>query len=173
MDKCTHLNCSYPEANKKYHLCTIHNWERMHPGQDYYVEHNKKSKVYQDRMREKELKRPPKIYSFTTKAVPKPIKSISKKQAKIDSEYSKVRKHFLALNSKCQVQGCQCEATDVHHKRGRGRGYFDQWATDNSIYLTIDTRWFFASCREHHTLIEVNPEWAKEEGYSLNRLNNE
>lgn len=169
MNNCSHKDCNYPVVNKKYNLCTIHNWERLHPGKDYYLEQGNKAKEYSDRMREKELKRPKKIYKSNPKPS-KPIRQVSKKQAKIDSEYSKVRKKFIALNPVCKVAGCQCEATEVHHMRGRGRGYWDQWARDNNICLTVDTRWFFPICHDHHRKATDDSKWAMDNGYSLSRL---
>jgi len=63
---------------------------------------------------------------------------------------------FLNDNPFCKV--CGKSATDVHHMRGKiGED------------LT-DSRYFLAVCRGCHTLIEENPTWAKEKGYSLNRL---
>ncbi|WP_262885687.1 hypothetical protein [Myroides sp. LoEW2-1] len=36
--------------------------------------------------------------------------------------------------------------------------------------LFLDTRYWLAVSREGHRMIEENPKWAKEKGYSLNRL---
>jgi len=50
------------------------------------------------------------------------------------------------------------ETTDIHHKKGR----------IGKLYLDI-TFWIALS-REGHCMVEENPEWAKENGYSLDRL---
>ena len=75
-------------------------------------------------------------------------------------EYSKLRSAFLVIHSKCQAKllGCTGEATDVHHKAGRG---------DN--HLKIST--WLAVCRNCHQWIELNPTEAKELGFSETRLN--
>ena len=65
---------------------------------------------------------------------------------------------FLESLIFCQVKGCKGLATEVHHKKGRiGK-------------LLTDIRYFLGVCRECHNKIELNPTWAKENGYSLNRL---
>ena len=88
----------------------------------------------------------------------KPIANRSKKRLAQESEYSKLRKVFLTIHNKCEVNGCSKEATDIHHVIGRiGDRLTDQ---DN----------FLAVCREHHRYIEEHPEWAKANGYSKNRL---
>jgi cytochrome c553 len=74
-------------------------------------------------------------------------------------EYGKKRAAFLIVHSICQAKlvGCTGEATDVHHKAGRGENH-----------LKIST--WLAVCRSCHNWIEVNPTEAKELGFSENRL---
>jgi hypothetical protein len=36
--------------------------------------------------------------------------------------------------------------------------------------LLYDERYFMAVCKEHHRIIEDNPDAAKQNGYSLSRL---
>jgi len=50
------------------------------------------------------------------------------------------------------------ETTDIHHKKGR----------IGKLYL--ETTFWIALSREGHRMVEENPEWAKEQGYSLDRL---
>jgi hypothetical protein len=88
-----------------------------------------------------------------------PIKKVSDKRSKENVEYLKLRVKFLNENTKCYV--CSKSATEVHHKKGR----------DNS-FLT-DIRYFLPVCRDCHTKIELNPVWAKENGYSLNRTHDD
>lgn len=91
-------------------------------------------------------------------AVAEPIEKRSKKGKKDDQEYTKIKREFLIANPRCQVEKCNHVSEDVHHKRGRvGK-------------LLTDVRYFLAVCRKHHKIIEDNPLWAKENGYSESRL---
>lgn len=94
-------------------------------------------------------------------ATPKPrtpIKPVSDKQAKLNRIYGVAATKFKEDHPVCQVEGCILAATDVHHKAGRiGEKLLDQ-------------RTWLAVCRAHHLQIESNPEWAKKNGYSENRL---
>jgi hypothetical protein len=89
---------------------------------------------------------------------PEQIKKVSDKRKSENKEYTKLRKLFLAEYTICQVKGCKELPTEVHHKKGRiGK-------------LLTDTSYFLGVCRECHSKIELEPLWAKENGYSLNRL---
>ena len=98
----------------------------------------------------------------------KPIPKKTKKKTVEDLQYRVKRIEFLGKpeNKKCPITGQQ--TTDVHHKKGRV-GFADQWARDNNISLTLDTRFWVALSRDGHRYVEDNPEWAKENGYSLSR----
>ena len=88
---------------------------------------------------------------------PKPrtrIRAVAKKRVARNAEYAKLRREFLAEHPFCQVRGCGSHSCDVHHKARRGR-----------FLLRVDT--FLSCCRDHHTKIEENPEWAKANGYLL------
>jgi hypothetical protein len=91
------------------------------------------------------------------------IKPVSDKQSKLNAGYAKLRKVFFSdpknLSCKAQLHGCTYDATDVHHKKGRG------------IYL-IDISTWLAVCRSCHHWIEENPEEAKNLGLSESRLKN-
>lgn len=89
---------------------------------------------------------------------PDPIKKVSNKRKVENKEYTKLRKAFLESSIYCQVKGCKKLATEVHHKKGR----IGKLLTDISYFLGV--------CRECHNKIELEPLWAKENGYSLNRL---
>lgn len=99
----------------------------------------------------------------------KPIPKKSKKKTVEDLQYNVLRIEFLGKkeNQKCPITGKP--TTDIHHKKGRV-GYADEWARDNKVSLTLDTRYWVALSREGHKQVENNPEWAKENGYSLSRL---
>ncbi len=91
------------------------------------------------------------------KIKPKPskISHLSNKRKKENKEYLTLREVFLN-NKFCPITGDP--ATQVHHKKGRiGK-------------LLTDVRFWLAVSAEGHKKIEENPEWAKEKGYSLNRL---
>jgi len=97
------------------------------------------------------------------------IKPVSDKRKEENSLYSLVRAFWLLLHPICQFKGCEREATDLHHVRGRV-GFLDDWAREHGITLLIDIRKFIGLCRDHHSYIEEHPEFAKKEGYSENRL---
>lgn len=88
------------------------------------------------------------------------IKVISNKRKEEKKEYDKKRKLYLIEHSICEVKECNNKATQIHHKVGRvGNNY-----TDESTFLAV--------CASCHKQIEENPQWAKDNNYSINRLNN-
>tara|TARA_R100000479_G_C6341500_1_gene185507 strand:- start:146 stop:553 length:408 start_codon:yes stop_codon:yes gene_type:complete len=91
--------------------------------------------------------------------VRKPINPKSKKMQAIDQAYSKIRKKFMLNKPVCEagLPGCTVEATDVHHKKGRG-----QYHLDVNTWLSV--------CRSCHTWIEEHPKEAIELGYSEKRI---
>lgn len=100
----------------------------------------------------------------------KPINKVSKKQAIINSEYSKARKIFLSKpeNQICFIEGCNAKATTVEHTRGRGQGYFDKFAEDNDIKKTLDERFWKPCCLFHNLELEKDPELSKK--YQISKL---
>lgn len=95
--------------------------------------------------------------------VNKPVKinRLSKKRAMEYKGYSIVRKEYLDKNPYCEarIPGCTIQASEVHHKAGK----IGAKLTDVSNFLAV--------CRSCHDKIEANPDFAKEEGFSLSRLN--
>ncbi len=89
----------------------------------------------------------------------KPIKKMSKKRSIQNKEYLKIREQFLKDNPKCKV--CGKDANQIHHAKGRINA------------LLSDLSYFIAVCGQCHTKIELNPLWAKENDYSLNRTAND
>jgi len=86
------------------------------------------------------------------------IPKVSEKR-KIDNlKYSAQRIVFLGKpeNKICPITGWP--TTEIHHKKGRIGELF------------LDERYWIALSREGHQYVEENPEWAKENGYSLDRL---
>ena len=90
------------------------------------------------------------------KAIPK----VAKKRGKVNHEYAKRREWFMARNYWCEyaiAEGLYPRpATEVHHKRGRGK------------YLLDTTTWMAVSS-ENHKLIHANPKYSYEKGYMLPR----
>lgn len=86
------------------------------------------------------------------------IPKVSEKRKVDNAKYLVLRIEFLGKpeNQKCPITGKP--TTDVHHSKGRIGS------------LLLDTRYWIALSREGHKQVEENPEWAKENGYSLNRL---
>lgn len=68
-------------------------------------------------------------------------------------EYSRLRKDFLSDNPVCQMDGCNAQACDVHHKSGRRGGN----------YLAVDT--WMSLCRACHDWIHAHSNEAREKGY--------
>lgn len=100
----------------------------------------------------------------------KPIRQVSKKQAVINSKYTVQRIQYLSKeeNKNCFVDGCIRKANTVEHTRGRGKGFFDEYAEQNNIPKTLDERFWKPCCLEHNLEFERNPELSKK--YQLSKL---
>ncbi len=100
----------------------------------------------------------------------KPIPKKSKKQRVIDGKYTSQRIIFLSKpeNQICFIDGCNKKANTVEHTKGRGHGYFDEWAEKNDICKTLDERFWKPCCLEHNLELENNPELSKK--YQLSKL---
>lgn len=86
----------------------------------------------------------------------RPIRKVAPKRAKQIAKYLKVRFEYLNDNPFCKV--CGNSATECHHIRGK----ISELLHDKNNLLAV--------CRSCHHQIELNPDWAKERGYSANRL---
>jgi hypothetical protein len=88
----------------------------------------------------------------------KPIRKVSLKRAAENRIYLKKRLDFLSLpsNQTCPITGEQ--TTEIHHKKGRCGKLF------------LDETYWLAVSRNGHQWIELNPNEAKQLGYSINRL---
>jgi hypothetical protein len=91
---------------------------------------------------------------------------VSKKKQKENSAYQRAKDVWIK-DKPCAVFP-KLKAIDIHHKKGR-QGYADQWARDRDINLTMDQRFWLPVSREGHIEIESNPQWAKDNGFSLSR----
>lgn len=81
----------------------------------------------------------------------KPIKKVSDKRKREYPIYMKLRAQFLKEKPTCEV--CKSgEATQVHHKKHRGK-----------YYLDVST--WLSTCNLCHEYIHRNPKWAEEHGY--------
>lgn len=93
-------------------------------------------------------------------------RQVSDKRSAENAVY-RIRAPLFLKGKKCPITGGK--ATQVHHKKGR-KGYADKWARDNGITLFLDERFWLGVSAKGHQQIEDNPEWARENGYSLSRL---
>lgn len=104
------------------------------------------------------------------KKTPDPINKLSSKMATALSAYADEKQRWIK-GQKCAVYPTK-DAVDIHHRKGRV-GFADDWARENNIPLLVDKRYWLAVSREGHTEIETHPKWAKENGFSLDRLTEE
>lgn len=84
------------------------------------------------------------------------IKPVSSKRAKELRLYAKLREKFLSENPMCQVCG-NAQADQIHHMKKRG------------VYLN-DVRFFLGVCAICHHRVESNPQWSRDNGYSLDKF---
>jgi hypothetical protein len=91
----------------------------------------------------------------------KEVNKISDNQKETLKEYKKVRSVFLKEHPTCQAQleGCKGKATEIHHRAGKA-----------SRELYLETKLFLAVCPSCHKIIETNPLFSKQKGFSVSRL---
>jgi hypothetical protein len=99
--------------------------------------------------------KPAKAFKYQTTE----IKKVSTRQQKLNAAYSAQRKVFLKNHPFCGIGhfGCSHKAVEIHHKRGHGEFFLDE-----STWIQV--------CRSCHSFAEINPVWAKENGFSESRL---
>ena len=85
----------------------------------------------------------------------KAINQVSEKKSKEVSKYSKLKEEFIK-GKECPVYP-HLPVVDIHHMAGKVGDLF------------LDTRYWLAVSRKGHIKIELNPKWAREMGYSLQR----
>ena len=85
------------------------------------------------------------------------IPRVSKKRAKEELQYTKIRYEYLNKNKFCQAKlpGCTVSSTDVHHVRGGEER--------SETFLDADT--YMSVCRTCHNYIHEHPAEAREMGY--------
>jgi len=91
--------------------------------------------------------------------VKKTINPKSKTMMALDGAYTVLRRKFMEEKPMCEaaLPGCNSNATDVHHKKGRGKYHLDV-----STWLSV--------CRQCHSYIEEHPDEAFELGFSESRF---
>lgn len=92
----------------------------------------------------------------------KEIKKVSTRQQKLNAAYKVLRDQFMKSHKACEANlielaECTKRATECHHPIGRGK------------YLLDDSK-FIALCHNCHAYIETHPLYAKEKGFSADRL---
>lgn len=98
----------------------------------------------------------------------KPIRKVSKKQAKRNKEYSDAATAFFDRLAQrqgepvalCEIRlpGCTNYATQRHHQEGR----IGELLNDETKQL--------GTCHNCHSIVELNPLFAKENNFSLSRI---
>ena len=81
------------------------------------------------------------------------LNTFSQRGKQRNESYRKVRKEFIEENDyACEV--CGMYATDIHHKKGRGKNLCKKES-------------FMVACRRCHLTIHANVKWATENGYII------
>jgi 5-methylcytosine-specific restriction endonuclease McrA len=80
-----------------------------------------------------------------------PLRRISKKRKQQLDIYSDLRREHLLAHPYCR--NCLKPATDIHHRKPRGRG---GKLNDPTNFVSV--------CRQCHKKIHDNPKWAEEIG---------
>ena len=86
-----------------------------------------------------------------------PLRRVSKKHAAALAKYYELRRAFLSEQTLCEgfkvgLAGCEGDAVEVHHQKGRG------------IHLN-DVSTFLAVCRPCHEFIHQHPSQARARGW--------
>jgi hypothetical protein len=87
---------------------------------------------------------------------PYTIPKVSDSQKKRNAQYILLRDEYLKTHSICECCN-QNKSSEIHHKGGR---------IGQNLFIN-----FLAVCRPCHQWIELHPEEAKDQGYSITRLN--
>jgi hypothetical protein len=95
--------------------------------------------------------------------LPKPIAKVSKVLAKEREVYAKLRQRFL-LGKWCAYHGHPCIPTEIHHAAGR------TGVNEKGVPRLLDVENFVALCSDAHKYIEMNPQFAKANGFSESRI---
>jgi hypothetical protein len=105
----------------------------------------------------------------------KAINSRSAKGKEVDKRYfAKLR--IWKKGKKCCASfkhDCTGDVT-AHHMHGRSDNtYFDEWAQEHDIVLTLDERFWMPLCSEAHRIVTEDSVFAWKHGYSFKRITDE
>lgn len=100
------------------------------------------------------------------------INKFSKKGANVNARYLSRLKTWKR-GKKCEghfAHDCIGEIT-CHHMCGRSNdSYYDEYAEEKDLVLTLDERFWKPLCLNAHAYIETHPEFAWENQYSFKRI---
>lgn len=100
------------------------------------------------------------------------INKHSEKGSKVNSRYLS-RLRVWKRGKKCQAtfpHECSSEI-ECHHVAGRSNdSFWDEYAEEKGIILTLDERFWMPLCHSAHDYVTENSKWACENGYSLKRV---
>jgi len=101
---------------------------------------------------------PPNFKKTAIEKKPYKIKQVSSTQEKRLAKYRELRKIYLQNHPNCEARltGCRLKSNQIHHKGGRD---------GNNLF-----KHFLALCDHCHHVIEMEPEMAKKEGFSISRI---
>lgn len=100
------------------------------------------------------------------------INTHSEKGAKVERRYLN-RLRTWKRGKKCSATfSHECSnVIETHHMGGRSNdSYWDEWAEENDVVLTLDERLWMPLCPEAHRYVTKNSKWACENGYSFLRV---
>jgi ssDNA-binding Zn-finger/Zn-ribbon topoisomerase 1 len=81
------------------------------------------------------------------------LRAVSSSRRIKNADYEKAKaEYFEEKNYQCEI--CNQAASDLHHKKGRGK-------------FLCDKSSFMALCRPCHTYLHNNVAWARENGYII------
>lgn len=92
----------------------------------------------------------------------KPIAKQSDKMKQAMKEYTKSAKKFKAAHPNCFARikdVCTGKTTDIHHMKGK-----------KSKEDLLDEKFWLPVCRACHNVIEKNPLYSRQQGFSVSRL---
>jgi hypothetical protein len=100
------------------------------------------------------------------------INKHSEKGSKVNQRYL-TRLRTWKRGKKC-VATFEHECSDIlecHHMGGRSNdAYWDEWAQENDVVLTLDERLWMPLCDVAHRYVTEHSRWACENGYSFKRV---
>lgn len=101
----------------------------------------------------------------------KPINKMSDKTAKNNARYLN-RLRTWKRGKKCAAtfkHDCDSNIT-CHHMAGRGNHFYDEYAEERELPLTLDERFWLPMCLNAHTVVTEDSKFACENGYSFLRV---